>query len=133
MGEIRIYGTPDYQRSVEDVLKTIKRNSVGNLIVAGIEASKKDLRIIPSHRGKAPGIQSATPRNGLTMRTTPPRTVSRAKGMMNPRGTPATRMILQPVATSVTRSIVIRRKVLALAATYTSFLSPTQTNSQLNS
>jgi hypothetical protein len=53
MGEINIDGTPDYEGSVADVLKTIKRNMVGNIIVGAIEGQDRDLTLVPFDKGKA--------------------------------------------------------------------------------
>ena len=53
MSDITVTGTPDYEKSVTELLAAIRKNPVGDIIVRGIEAINKDLTIVPYNAGKA--------------------------------------------------------------------------------
>ena len=54
MGKISIEGSPAYQQSIRDVLATIRKNPVGEIIAHSIEnIDGRDLTIVPWDAGKA--------------------------------------------------------------------------------
>lgn len=51
--DIKVQGTPEYERSITELLTTIKKNPVGGIIVGSIEGLSSSLTIVPYHGGKA--------------------------------------------------------------------------------